>query len=124
MLTKNMPGLDLTFPSKESIPVTQSDIQRLECKVNDVSNDVSRVCAMVEASSEMLQAAIKGFDRAQDRAEKTEDRVLKMEERLTKIEVNFAEIASRYGKIMAGTAGGGVFALLANAAAYYFSMPR
>lgn len=109
---------------KENAPVTQNDIARLERKLSDLSTDVARMTVLVEANNDTIEAAVKAFDRAQDRAERTEERTLKVEERLTDIEVKFASIAERYGKIMAGTAGGGVLALLANAVSYYLAMPR
>jgi chromosome segregation ATPase len=115
-------GLTFTPFPKEGYTLSATDISRLERKITDVSQEMIRVSGLLDANTAVIEAATKAFDRAQDRAEKADDRLLKVEERITAVEVQFSKIAERYGKIMTGTAGGGVLALIANAVAYYLSM--
>ena len=114
---------NLTPPEGVYVPTLSFDaeVKRLDRRMSDVFAEVTRVGTLVEGFRDSMDSAAKAFDRAQDRMEKSEERLFKLEERLTEVEVKFAAIAERYGKIMAGTAGGGVLALLANAVTYYLA---
>src|SRR4030042_6033931 len=105
-LTTPAMGLTFTPYPKEDPPLSASDIARLERKIIDVSQEMTRLSGLLDANTAVIEAATKAFDRAQDRAEKADDRLLKVEERISAVEVQFSKIAERYGKIMTGTAGG------------------